>query len=1161
MRKRVRKPLAFLMALLMTLSVFGGQVMAEGTPSSDAAVVTQGDEGAAGDAASAEAEGNDSGQSVQADNAKSAGQQGAGQTDTDAGNTAAVSAEEGKQDAGQTDAQSTDAQSADGQNPDVRSADSQDVDAQSADAQGSDGSSDQQVEYVPEEQPDGVSVKAYAAKGTLPEGAVMKVTMLDAEGETSDQYDEAAAAMEESDVDYAGFLAMDISFYDADGNEIEPEDGAVNVQFEVDESLLPEDVEADSLAVQHLAETDDGIQVETVADAADQTDGNVAVEDEAVKVEFEVERFSYFTITWNYNGYFETYEQPVSVTCYDAETGEQLPDGTAPANITLSSGDTFQFSSDNEDLKIDGYGFERAEYGNQNSPLTSLSLNYSYSFLSGGKWEYSINGGEYTNSKPSVRLYYSKEGPGVYITDTVADDGLFTATLTGIDLTDSDEVTYTWYRSLTNASDPRDWTKVELERVTGDQDNIVNDGQSVNVAYDSISANASGSDRYWYYVTATVMNSDGSQSVYTSESMQVPYYIELQNGSFETPVADHWNNQVSNGTEGLIWQTTGEGTGSHAGADVEIARSTKDIFRDGNQWKTYQQKVEEIYSPSSAADGVQFAELNCEAYGALYQDVMTVPDVQLYWELQHCARQGNDTMALVIMPTEQAEELTARLEQIANSNSNNNSKAKQIRAALDTVADDEGVYVEYITDDTVNWERYTGTYEVGSSQYLTRFFFVAVSTGSGNATVGNLLDDVGFGKNVPEPNDDEGQLTVTKVVRGYTPDENYSVTVNIDADIDDQDSGYTFNAANFQRQSDGSYAASHTFQIQGMTAHTSEQFTVSETVKNAPAGYSETNEVAVGNSSSSSGTSTTATVQAGNGEKVTFTNSYEQTTGNLTIAKAVSGIDENTVGNTIFTFRVERLTGEGSVDENFNESEFTNGQREVSVTGTASIMLENLPVGSYRVTEINPVETIGDYVYQSNDGPKTVEVSGDNDGNVTITNTYKRQDKTLTIEKNVNGNMSSSNEAFTFELTLLAEQGGNALSVEEYQQIASSAGITDSEQNPVGNSSLSFNNEGTATFSLSDGQKLEITVPHGVYYAVTENSKDYEGSVSVDGSGNISDGGAAGVIEQDTTVTFTNTKNINAPTGITRAVIPFAVMVIIALGAVVTFVVRRRIRR
>ena len=76
MRKRVRKPLAFLMALLMTMSVFGSQVMAEGTPSSDAAVVTQGDEGAAGDAASAEAEGNDSGQSVQADNAKSAGQQG-----------------------------------------------------------------------------------------------------------------------------------------------------------------------------------------------------------------------------------------------------------------------------------------------------------------------------------------------------------------------------------------------------------------------------------------------------------------------------------------------------------------------------------------------------------------------------------------------------------------------------------------------------------------------------------------------------------------------------------------------------------------------------------------------------------------------------------------------------------------------------------------------------------------------------------------------------------------------------------------------------------------------------------------------------------------------------------------------------------------------------
>lgn len=80
--------------------------------------------------------------------------------------------------------------------------------------------------------------------------------------------------------------------------------------------------------------------------------------------------------------------------------------------------------------------------------------------------------------------------------------------------------------------------------------------------------------------------------------------------------ADHWNNQVPNGTDGLIWQTTGEGTGNHA--DAEIVRSTNQWVSDNGQRKIYQQKVQEIYSPSSTDDGAQFVELNFEAYGALY---------------------------------------------------------------------------------------------------------------------------------------------------------------------------------------------------------------------------------------------------------------------------------------------------------------------------------------------------------------------------------------------------------------------------------------------------------------------------------------------------------------------------------------------------------------
>ena len=458
---------------------------------------------------------------------------------------------------------------------------------------------------------------------------------------------------------------------------------------------------------------------------------------------------------------------------------------------------------------------------------------------------------------------------GVTIENSISTDGLLTANLQGTP-GPTDSVTYTWYRSETGAEGT--WQKVELQRVTGTQDNIVNDGQSVNVAYDSIAANAENSERYWYYVTATV-TSNGDSEVYTAEPLQVPYYIELQNGSFEAPVADHWNNQVSNGTEDLIWQTTGIGQGtdsegnSRVGHDIEIVRSTTDErFQDGNQWKTYQQKVQEIYSPSSAADGVQFAELNCEAYGALYQDVLTVPGVDLNWYLEHCARQGTDTMALVIMPTTRADGLTQQLEKIANGSGSN--KAQQIKNALNAVASDSGVFVDYYQAGTGTWKYHNGTYTVPENQYLTRFFFVAVSTGSGNATVGNLLDNVGFGTDVPEPQEDQGILTVTKYVDGYVPGRDYSVTVNAG------DESFTFN--DFRLDSvTGKYYASHTFTYQ-MQAYGTQIVTVSETVSGAPTDYTATSTVAVGGGQATTGQSTSATITAGETQTVIFTNTYQQ---------------------------------------------------------------------------------------------------------------------------------------------------------------------------------------------------------------------------------------------------------------------------------------------
>ena len=112
----------------------------------------------------------------------------------------------------------------------------------------------------------------------------------------------------------------------------------------------------------------------------------------------------------------------------------------------------------------------------------------------------------------------------------------------------------------------------------------------------------------------------------------------------------------------------------------------------------------------TAFQGRQFAELNATQASALYQDLQTTPGQTLTWSLAHRARQGTDTMRVVI-------------------------------GSPGT----PGIENARFSDTTAAWGRHTGTYVVPANQTITRFAFEAVSTGSGNPTIGNFLDDVSFG--------------------------------------------------------------------------------------------------------------------------------------------------------------------------------------------------------------------------------------------------------------------------------------------------------------------------------------------------------------------------------------------------------------------------------
>jgi len=109
--------------------------------------------------------------------------------------------------------------------------------------------------------------------------------------------------------------------------------------------------------------------------------------------------------------------------------------------------------------------------------------------------------------------------------------------------------------------------------------------------------------------------------------------------------------------------------------------------------------------------GTQFVELNANDFGTLYQDVTTTPGQTIRWSLLHRGRAGSDTM----------------------------------RVELGNAATGVMVSQGTQTDGTSGWGRHEGVYTVPPGQTKTRFAMVAVSTASGNISVGNFIDDVSFG--------------------------------------------------------------------------------------------------------------------------------------------------------------------------------------------------------------------------------------------------------------------------------------------------------------------------------------------------------------------------------------------------------------------------------
>lgn len=278
------------------------------------------------------------------------------------------------------------------------------------------------------------------------------------------------------------------------------------------------------------------------------------------------------------------------------------------------------------------------------------------------------------------------------------------------------------------------------------------------------------------YVTYTLTVTLPSGIVKTAK-YTVYYQSEIINASFESPMAnlsDYYTYFV-NGQAGLYWKASVPGTAGNLTKDIEYMREIASNM-DGNG---------DSY-PNIAADKEQFAEVNAEEFGALYQDIITVPGEELEWSFTHAARRPSWNASLgnrlfVIMASTEA------AQKIGEDDIDDLIAAiRKVRPNNSAFANNQSVTVEFDPDGGINKDTYTvwfhdagntSQYNPGSEnwdqnhnygwtpisgkytvpnitvlpngtekgQYRTRLFFLSESAAGQQANGGNVIDSTRAG--------------------------------------------------------------------------------------------------------------------------------------------------------------------------------------------------------------------------------------------------------------------------------------------------------------------------------------------------------------------------------------------------------------------------------
>lgn len=491
-----------------------------------------------------------------------------------------------------------------------------------------------------------------------------------------------------------------------------------------------------------------------------------------------------------------------------------------------------------------------------------------------------------------------------------------------------------------------------------------------------------------------VVYTDGANLTYTvtiakdtqsqNASLTVNYNDELKNGGFEDVHSNGTDQIDADAVPNLVWKTTAMTGGLHK---IEIGNtkgmtSFYELQANGDKWDNVQlSNTAKAYGCASANNGVQFAELNAEGAGALYQDVLTKPGQPMNWRFYHRARtrrgyenqsssviqSGTDTMAMVIAPLELVKDVTtqAQLENLLgewhngeNHITKNNKKytvyVYEATAAIEDLSGTRkwGLVNWYAKYSTSSWTESSGTYTIPKGQYLTRFFFAAISTASDDdqtnqtKTMGNLLDDVWFSQNVAPPTSGTGRVTVTKKFYGLTEAEAKTLGdsgfISYDKSVAHHGiADQALTAVDFSRGSwtsgcydeNGPYVSVSYVFDEVVEANTDYTYYFKEDVKKADvSGYKLTRTLVDG----IEGKNGSVTMSKENSNRsITFSNFYEKKTADVTISKIVTGLMGDTHKD--FAFSVIGLDNSDAMFENGDLSNFT-------LTHNGSVTLKNVPM-------------------------------------------------------------------------------------------------------------------------------------------------------------------------------------------------------------------------